>query len=96
MKALLKGSNSESQGPLCYHKVTCAHLDGLFVYETPTFYIFYISGSQAGFENLTDTPNVSGVLRKFKRKDLIIMWPTYFRIWEVPGSGIDPEADYSH
>jgi len=93
---LLKGSNSKSQGPLCYHKVTCEHLDGRFVYETPTSYIYYVSSSQTWFEILADTPNVSGVLRKFKLKDLIILWPTYFRIFEVPGSDIDPEADYPH
>ena len=41
-----------------------------FLYETPTSYIFYVSGSQTGLENLADTPNVSGVLQKFKRKEL--------------------------
>lgn len=49
-----------------------------------------------GFENLADTPNVSGVLRKFNRKDLIILRPTYFRIWEVTGTDIDSKADYPH
>jgi hypothetical protein len=66
-----------------------------FVHETPTFYIFYVIGSQTGFENLTDTPNVSGVSSKMF-EERIILWPTYFRIWEVPGSDIDPEEDYPH
>ena len=96
LKALLKGCNSISQGPLCYQKITCAHLDGRFVYATPTSDIFYITGSQTGFENLANTPNVSEILRKFNRKYLILIRPTYFRIWEVRGSDIDPEADYPH